>query len=322
MIKVPIKLERADSPEFRVIEWKIHNVCNYNCSFCFDDNKDGSVRWLSLDEYKSQFDKLYSICDGMPYWVQITGGEPTLYPQLIELLTYIKSKGAYTSIISNGARTIRWWKELRESNVLDVLYLTHHSEQKGDHAHNAEVMNLFLDSPTETICVVTHVLDTLDSAIESYDYLIKNTGAVISLKAMIIKEYDINLAYTASQQEKIKNSTMTVGKLRPNKIPTPIPEKLHIWHTFLKVEYNDGTVEEMRAQMFLKNNRPKFKNWKCANGKYYIKIEGNTVLRGVCGEGPVANINDTDLKFQTDYVTCTYDMCYCRSDLASPKYME
>lgn len=321
MNRIPIKLERADSPEYRVIEWKIHNVCNYNCSFCFDDNKDGSVRWLSLEKYKEQFDKLYNICDGMPYWVQLTGGEPTLYPELIELLSYIKSKGAYTSILSNGSRTIRWWKELRESNLLDVLYITHHSEQKGDYKHNAEVMNLFLDSPTETICVVTHVLGTLDSAFEAYDYLIENTGAVISLKSMIIKEYDINLMYTDTQQEKIKKSTMSPGVLRQNKKLCDIPEKLHLWHTFLKVEYDDGSIEEMRAQTFLKNNRPKFKNWQCANGKYYIKLAGDEVRRGVCGEGNVANINDIDLKFQDDYVTCTYDMCYCRSDLASPKYM-
>ena len=322
MIKKPIKLERADSPEFKVIEWKIHNVCNYNCSFCFDDNKDGSVRWLPLDEYKAKFDKLHSICNGMPYWVQLTGGEPTLYPHLIELLTYIKSKGAYTSLLSNGTRTIRWWKELRESNVLDALYITHHSEQKGDHIHNAEVMNLFLDSPTETICVVTHVLDTLDSAIESYDYLVENTGAIISLKAMIIKEYDINLAHTAIQREKIKKSTMTSGMLRPNKVLTSIPEKLYLWNTFLKVEFNDGSIEEMRAQLFLKSYRPEFKDWKCANGKYYIKIDGDNVLRGVCGEGPIANINDENLRFQTDYTTCKFQMCYCRSDLASPKYME
>ena len=321
MKKIPIKLERADAPEYRVIEWKIHNVCNYNCSFCFDDNKDGSVRWLSLEEYKKQFDKLYSVCDGMPYWVQLTGGEPTLYPELIELLTYIKSKGAYTSILSNGSRTIRWWKELRENNLLDVLYITHHSEQKADYKHNAEVMNLFLDSQTETICVVTHVLNSLDSAFEAYDYLIENTGAVISLKSMNIKEYDIYLMYTDSQLNKIKKSTMQSGLLRKDKILCNIPEHLQLWHTFLKVEYDDGSIEEMRAQTFLKNNRPKFKNWKCANGKYFMKLEGDKILRGVCGEGNIININDVGLKFQEDYITCTMDMCWCRSDLAAPKYM-
>lgn len=321
MKRIPVKLARANAPEYRVIEWKIHNVCNYDCSFCFPDNKDGSVRWLPLETYKEQFDKLFNISGNMPLWVQLTGGEPTLYPDLIELLTYIKSKGAYTSILSNGARTIRWWKELKESNVLDVLFITHHSEQKADHKHNAEVLNLFLDSPTETLCVVTHVIDTLDSAIESYDYLIENTGAIISLKAMIITAYDINLLYSDIQQEKIKKSTMRPGVLRPSKVSSNISENLHIWHTFLKVEYDDGSVEEMRAQLFLKNNRPTFKGWQCANGKYYIKLEGDTVLRGVCGEGKTTTINDPDLKFQDDYVTCTYDMCYCRSDLASPKYM-
>ena len=48
----PIKLEKLITPRFKYIEWKLHNVCNYDCSFCGEEHKDGSNRWKDLDTYK------------------------------------------------------------------------------------------------------------------------------------------------------------------------------------------------------------------------------------------------------------------------------
>lgn len=113
----PIKVEKLIPKTYRFIEWKIHNVCNYNCSFCPSRHKNGSQRWFSLDQYKSYIDKLYHLCEGAPYWIQFTGGEPTLFPKLIELCQYIKSKNGLVSLISNGSRTLRWWEELKKANA-------------------------------------------------------------------------------------------------------------------------------------------------------------------------------------------------------------
>ena len=48
----PIKVERSKPLAYKLIEWKLHNVCNHNCSFCGPAHKDGSVRWLTLEKYK------------------------------------------------------------------------------------------------------------------------------------------------------------------------------------------------------------------------------------------------------------------------------
>jgi len=163
MMKIfPIKVEKATQVDYKFIEWKIHNVCNHNCSFCGSQHKDGSQRWFSLEKYKEYTDKLVEACGDSPFWIQITGGEPTLYPDLIPLLAYMKSKGAMISMISNGSRTIRWWKELQEENIIDYLFLTYHSEQTDNYQHIEEVINLFHNQPTEVICLLTHVYDTLD----------------------------------------------------------------------------------------------------------------------------------------------------------------
>ena len=76
----PIKVEKAIPTDQKFIEWKLHNVCNHNCSFCGSRHKDGSQRWFSLEKYKEYTDKLVQACGDSPFWIQITGGEPTLFP--------------------------------------------------------------------------------------------------------------------------------------------------------------------------------------------------------------------------------------------------
>ena len=111
---IPIKVESAVPVRFKAVEWMLHNVCNYNCSFCVPDAKEGSKRWLTLDEYKKYSDEIINATGGQPLRIQFTGGEPTLFPDLIELLSYIKRPNVYISLITNGSRTIRWWQELKE----------------------------------------------------------------------------------------------------------------------------------------------------------------------------------------------------------------
>lgn len=51
--------------------------------------------------------------------IYFTGGEPILYPYLIEALKYAKSKNVLTSITSNGSITPKQLLELR--NYVDLL---------------------------------------------------------------------------------------------------------------------------------------------------------------------------------------------------------
>ena len=108
----PIHVKRSVPQPFKVINWKLHNVCNYSCSFCGKENNSGNERWLPLEKYKSIVDKIAEACLESPFYIVYTGGEPTLYPDLIELLQYSKNKGAWNILASNGSRTMRWRKEL------------------------------------------------------------------------------------------------------------------------------------------------------------------------------------------------------------------
>lgn len=315
----PIKVEKAIKSEYKFIEWKIHNVCNHNCSFCDSKHKDGSQRWFTLEKYKEYTDKLIESCGDNPFWIQLTGGEPTLFPDLIPLLSYMKSKGAMVSMISNGSRTIRWWKELQEKKIIDNLFITYHSEQTTDYKHIAEVINLFHNDPIEVLCLITHVYDTLNIAVEAQEYIIQHTGSLVTIKAMIIGEYDIYSKYTREQLDKLKSENWLPGNNRDSKVKSLLKDEHKINHT-LKIQYNNGISFNIDPQVLMKNQKNKFSGWDCNIGANTMRIDYDTIYRGVCEEGEKRSLYNK-ISFVDDYIPCSLDQCFCGTDMIATKIL-
>jgi organic radical activating enzyme len=315
----PIKVEKAIATDQKFIEWKIHNVCNHDCSFCGSRHKDGSQRWFSLEKYKEYADKLVAACDGSPFWIQITGGEPTLYPELLPLLQYMKEKGAMISLISNGSRTLRWWKELQEANVLDYLFITYHSEQTNDYQHITKVLNLFHNAALEVVCLITHSLNSLDRAFEAREYIVANTGAVITLKSMVFN-FDIYEFYTADQLASLKKHGWEYGALRETKGKSTLLAHHRINHT-LKITYNKNFSTNIDPQLLMKKQQNKFLNWDCAIGGSNMRVDHDVIYRGVCEVGGERHLDDAVIEFTNDYIPCTSPQCFCGTDMVAPKIL-
>lgn len=76
--------------------------CQLQCPGCYRGlDKDGPPRiHEDLAEMKKQVDRF--ITEKNVQTISVAGGEPLLYPQLRELLSYIKEKGLRTKIFTNG----------------------------------------------------------------------------------------------------------------------------------------------------------------------------------------------------------------------------
>lgn len=315
---IPIRVEKSEPQEYKVIEWLIHNVCNNDCSFCGSEFKDGSQRWLSLEEYKKILDRLVEAAGSDPLWIQITGGEPTLFPELLELLEYIKSKNAYTSLISNGSRTLRWWEELKQKKVLDHLYVSYHSEQTPDYKHVTDVINLFHDEPTDVICLVTHVETSIDLAFEAVEYIKENTGSIVIFKAIMMQPYNIFEKYSPKQLATLKSVNTLVSDLRKTKKPSNVPKEHQIRHN-LTVTYDNGIQLKMDPQKILKARQNIYTDWLCDFGRQFMRIEGLNSYRGVCKVSGSTNIFSDKFKFTDDFIPCTSNQCVCATDLIATK---
>ncbi len=75
--------------------------CNLRCEFCrFVANGDvfGKRDWLGIDDWRRIVDE---VAPYRPY-ICITGGEPTLYPHLPQLIAHIKQHGLICVLTTNG----------------------------------------------------------------------------------------------------------------------------------------------------------------------------------------------------------------------------
>lgn len=91
--------------------------CNFRCPFCHNSGllTDGGEQ-IPVEEFLAFLKKRQGLLDG----VCITGGEPTLYPELPALLTQIKALGFAVKLDTNGSNP-GVLKALVEAKLVDYV---------------------------------------------------------------------------------------------------------------------------------------------------------------------------------------------------------
>ena len=103
---------------------EITNSCNFACPVCFASSVKGSMhKHLDLTTVKSMVDTLIR-SEGIVDLIQISGGEPTIHPDILNIVEYIKSTGKIKRIMlnSNGRK---FSKDLEFCKKLKVAGLKH-----------------------------------------------------------------------------------------------------------------------------------------------------------------------------------------------------
>ncbi len=320
---IPIKLERNESTRLtKIVEWRLSNVCNFDCSFCPSQFKDGSKRPLEFEKYTKIVDNLIEQSPGKKVWFQFTGGEPTLYPKLIDLLTYIKNKGGYTSVISNGSRTIRFWKELAEKDVLNRLFLSYHPEQEDSPDHIIEVNEIMQKTNTlVTIFVTTQTNPRLfQKAVLGHFKILKEATTISTLKAIgdstSMQPYTPDQLAILQKNLYVKSPKWKMQSQEKFEVSKNIP-----WYdSEMILTFNDGSTKVGRAQNLIDHKLNEYKGWECDIGKDLMIIEIDEIFRGVCREGgPIFKILDEDISWQTESIICQKQECNCGIDIQEPK---
>lgn len=94
------------------VDWYIGKRCNFACSYCVDYLHDYTSPHAPIENMKKFVDIIYEKEKDNVLW-SLTGGEPTIHPNFLELCQYIKNKGSrYISVTTNGSRTLEYFKEL------------------------------------------------------------------------------------------------------------------------------------------------------------------------------------------------------------------
>lgn len=112
----------SEKSQMKRCEMIITEYCNFKCPYCrglknsiYGNRK---VKELSLKEIKKNIDHW---CDNEPLEnIRFSGGEPTLHKDIVEIVTYAKSKGICRIAIStNGSNKIELYKQLVDAGCND-----------------------------------------------------------------------------------------------------------------------------------------------------------------------------------------------------------
>lgn len=86
---------------------EINEHCNLSCPVCFADSSPNRTGTRTLDEVEAMLDTLVK-SEVEPDLVQISGGEPTLHPNILEILHLAKTKPIrHLMLNTNGLRIAR-----------------------------------------------------------------------------------------------------------------------------------------------------------------------------------------------------------------------
>jgi len=103
------------------VTFRISGLCNLNCQMCIYRNAGflDTTQMLSLEIFKKVIDQVYS---SKPF-IEFTGGEPLLHPDILECLSYAKKKGLYCGLTTNGLNLARYAEDIVKSG-LDLLVVS------------------------------------------------------------------------------------------------------------------------------------------------------------------------------------------------------
>jgi len=102
---------------------KITYECNLRCYMCgqakirVNKNRQARHSQLSIVEWKEFFDRIERLPFLQYPLIMIWGGEPFVYPELIELINHIKKKKLELCILTNGTLLEKYTKDIMQNKV-------------------------------------------------------------------------------------------------------------------------------------------------------------------------------------------------------------
>ncbi|MAG36057.1 MAG: radical SAM protein, partial [Dehalococcoidia bacterium] len=98
---------------------EVNSACNFDCPLCFADAQSGFN--LTLEEVDQILDRFIET-EGEPEVVQFSGGEPSVHPQIVEMIRLAKDKGfPHVMLNTNGRRIARDDEFLAALADLDII---------------------------------------------------------------------------------------------------------------------------------------------------------------------------------------------------------
>jgi len=293
-----VKLSSTRPPGYFWIHWWLTNHCNYNCEYCADILKSGSINEVGLAESLDFVSQASTRARqlGLVLRIDLSGGEITRWFGLNELLSKIKEYEGYVSIRTNASQSISEFSETAQ--YLDLVTLDYHPE----YASPSHYLSLIHVALSKSLTVNANVNMTP----EKWDQCER-----------VIKELEQKYPSVAINRRMLFQDP--VDNVKPLVYQPQQEEKLVRQHGDLILETESGS-EFTDYQTLVMEGKNDFSNWKCSIGLEQVIVDAyGRVRRGHCGVGGSIGTIGGPLIWDHDPRTCSKPRCANAFDIQATK---
>lgn len=294
-----------------VVNWCLGNTCNFSCSYCPEDLHNAKQPWPSLETAINFINKVKAVHQNKNIYVELTGGEVTLWKDLIQFSDFCRSNNIKIGIISNGSRSLEFWEKLIPK--IDHVCLSFHAE-KGNADHYYEVVKMAsqtIRTHTNFMMHTEHFNKVLELAFRIKD--IPNIS--MAIQPLVVDFGEVLYKYTPTQLKVIdQQHEMLVKHIKYDK-------SFEYYRGAMDMVNKDGVHKRISPQRLISLGGNNWKDWHCYAGveQLIVNMDGD-ILRGWCSVGgKIGHISDEKLQLPTAPVLCNKSFCHCNFDIMSTK---
>jgi uncharacterized Fe-S cluster-containing radical SAM superfamily protein len=301
-----------DRPLFNV-SWILGRFCNYKCSYCWPYARTDTPDHQPLEVYKSTVDEIkrQARANGFNqfHW-SFSGGEPTAYKNLLELVKHLDEKESqYQSIhmTTNLSPGIKWWETWCNHTALlqrRSITASYHTEFAKEQEFGDKCLRLMTEGVLLTVNQVM-VPEMFFETLKHCERLHKR-GINVTLKPQSDPTASkIVDGYTDEMIEIMQNGFL---------------QQADGEDTYQIALYDSDNTEYLfdQAERFNAFGFNKFTNWSCNSGYQSVIIRGNEVKRAYsCHDAPLGTLENFSL-FSSPK-NCSTPSCVSSADSKVPK---
>jgi organic radical activating enzyme len=299
------------------ISWILGRFCNYSCSYCWPYARSDKLDYQSLDVYTSTIDEIKRQANQNGFdqfhW-SFSGGEPTAYKQLNDLVKHIQSDkvSSYQSVhmTTNLSPGSKWWKTWCDNTALlqrRSITASYHAEFAREQEFGDKCLQLIYENVFVTVNQVM-VPDQFYQLYERCERLHKR-GINVTLKPQ--SDPTASFVVDGYTEEMI------------NLMQTGFPQRNQGEELYQISLYDDNGKEYLfdQAERFNAFGFNKFKNWTCNSGYQSVIIRSNEVKRSYsCHDQPLGTLTEGFKLFDSPRV-CVTETCVSSADSKIPKWI-
>lgn len=294
-----MKLRSTRGSQFFYIDWWLMNHCNYNCSYCPDIIKNGSIDLPNINHCKDFVTEVESFVKKQhktsSYY--FTGGEVTQWPWLDDLFQHIRSYNGRIGIRTNASMPVQNWTKLCEH--LNYANVEIHSE----YTQLSHFM-MCLSSAKKNNVAVNITVNMLPEQWQEMEELIDKIKSLWPdqhvHRKMLFEDPAVNkkpLDYTPIQQIKLKRQS---GEL---------------------IATEQGVDEFTDFQTLLLEDKNKFTGQYCSAGLEQLIVDAwGRVKRGHCNQGGLIGKLGQGYAWSIEPVMCKAEACRNGFDINATKH--